>query len=162
MKKLTYILALATAALNAAPALADGPDRLSFGVGYYDIFDDEDAVDVRAEYRFGNDILLGIKPFLGAEATTDAALYGLGGLYGDIPLAPQWYLTPSVGAGLYLDGSGKDLGSAFEIRSQVEVGYEFSGENRVSVGLSNISNAGVGDHNPGTQVLNVYYHMPIQ
>lgn len=162
MKKIVLSLVLCAAAMNAAPAFADGPDRLSFGVGYYDVFDDDGAVDVRAEYRFGDDLVWGIKPFVGAEATTDAALYALGGFYGDIPVAPQWYITPSIGAGAYFDGDGKDLGSTFEMRSQLEVAYELTNSARVSAALSHISNADTAHKNPGTEVLGVYYHMPIQ
>jgi hypothetical protein len=133
---------------------------LSLGVGYYDIMDNEEAVDVRVEWRSGNDLFWGIKPFVGAEATTDAAIYGLAGLYRDFPVSPNWYITPSFGAGLYHDGDGKDLGHVIEFRSQIEVAYEFDSNNRVSLGFGHISNASIGDRNPGTEILNLYYHMP--
>ena len=162
MKKLLLLSALALSVALAAPpaARADGSDMLSLGVGYYDIMDNEEAVDVRVEWRSGNDLFWGIKPFVGAEATTDAAIYGLAGLYRDFPVSPNWYITPSFGAGLYHDGDGKDLGHVIEFRSQIEVAYEFDSNNRVSLGFGHISNASIGDRNPGTEILNLYYHMP--
>lgn len=150
-----------SAALFAAPAAhADGGDRLLLGLGYYDINDNEDALDARVEWRSGNDIVWGISPLAGVEATSDGAIYGLVGLYRDFPIAPQWYVTPSFSAGLYHDGGGKDLGHAVEFRSQLELGYEFQSTHRVSLGASHISNAGIGDSNPGTEIVNLYYHMP--
>lgn len=161
VKKLLLTSAMLAAALLAAPAAhAEGGDRLLIGAGYYDIMDNEDAFDMRAEWRGGDDFVWGIAPFVGAEATSDGAIYGLAGLYRDFPVAPQWYVTPSIGAGLYHDGDGKDLGHTVEFRSQIELGYEFESMHRMSVGFGHISNASLGDRNPGTEILNVYYHMP--
>jgi hypothetical protein len=161
VKKFLLTSAVLAATLFAAPAaMAEGGDRLLLGVGYYDINDNEDALDVRAEWRSGNDFFWGIAPFVGAEATSDGAVYGLAGIYRDFAVAPQWYVTPSFGAGLYHDGGGKYLGHTVEFRSQVEVGYEFESMHRVSIGAGHISNAGIGDSNPGTEIVNLYYHMP--
>jgi opacity protein-like surface antigen len=161
VKKLLLTSAMLAAALSAAaPAQAEGGDRLLIGAGYYDIMDNEDAFDMRAEWRGGDDFAWGIAPFVGAEATSDGALYGLAGLYRDFAIAPQWYITPSFGAGLYHDGDGKDLGHTVEFRSQIELGYEFESMHRMSVGFGHISNASLGDRNPGTEILNLYYHMP--
>ena len=151
---------LAAALFSASSAHAEGSDRLLIGAGYYDIMDNEDAFDMRAEWRSGDDFVWGISPFVGAEATSDGAIYGLVGLFRDFPVAPQWYVTPSFGAGLYHDGDGKDLGHTVEFRSQIELGYEFESAHRMSVGFGHISNASLGDRNPGTEILNVYYHMP--
>lgn len=160
MKKTLFLSAMALSFVFAAPQARAEGDLLSLGVGYYDMFDDDDAVDVRAEWRSGSDIVMGVKPFIGAEATTDAALYGVVGLYRDFPVAPNWYVTPSIGAGLYHDGDGKDLGHVVQFRPQIELSYEFDTRNRLAVGLSHMSNMGLDDRNPGTEILNVYYHMP--
>lgn len=161
MKKILLLSVLLAGMFAAtAPASAAEGDMLSLGVGYYDILDDEGALDVRAEWRSGYNILAGVKPMVSLEATSDAALYGAVGLYRDFAVAPNWYLTPSFNAGLYHDGDGKDLGDVIEFRSQIELGYEFSARNRVSVGFGHLSNAGLDDRNPGTEVLNLYYHMP--
>ena len=48
-----------------------------------------------------------------------------------------------------------------EFRSQVELGYQFENQSRLSLAFSHISNAELGDDNPGTEVLNLYYHLPL-
>jgi hypothetical protein len=162
--KLLPLSLLALAALPCAlstPARADDINRISVGIGYYDVFNDQSAADFRVEYRPGKSIIWELRPWLGGEVTSDGAVYGAAGFLYDFHLAPQWILTPSLGAGLYADGNGKDLDSAIEFRSMVELGYEFQNASRLSAGLSHISNAGIGDRNPGTEVLSLYYHIPI-
>ena len=71
------------------------------------------------------------------------------------------YVTPSFGAGLYSQGdSDLDLGSAIEFRSQIEGGYEFDNGHRVGAAFGHISNASIDEDNPGTEILNLYYHVP--
>lgn len=144
-----------------APAQAQS-DLLSLSIGYYDINDNEDAVDFRAEYRWDDPLVWVIKPWAGVEASSDAAFYALGGLLADIKVGSGFLITPSFGAGLYADGGGKELGSAVEFRSQLEMGWEFEGGARVGVAGGHISNGGLGDKNPGTEFLNLYYHIPVQ
>lgn len=134
---------------------------LGFGVGYYDIFDEDDAVDLRVEYRAGEPCFWEIKPFAGGHITSDGGVYALGGLYGDINLSPEWTLTPSFGAGLYSDGDGKDLGHVVEFRTQLELGYNFQNGSRLSGGLAHISNAGLDSRNPGTEILSLNYYFPL-
>jgi len=152
---------LALTVFTPQPAQAHQDDLVSFGLGIYDVGGDDDSVDFRAEYRWGKDLLWGIKPFAGVNASGNGALYGLGGLYGDINLTKNLYLTPSFGAGLYSDGGGKDLDHVLEFRSQLELGYKFESQDRISVAYSHTSNAGLGDENPGLETLNLYYHVPV-
>lgn len=155
-----FALCALIAAVAAPPARAS-EDLLVLGAGYYDVFDDNGAADFRIDYRWNNPLVLGIKPFLGAEVTSDSAIYGLGGLYVDWGLAPHWYVTPSIGAGLYHEGSGKDLGNGIEFRSQLEIAYEFETRHRLAAGISHISNAGLGDDNPGTEILSLSLAIPV-
>ncbi len=147
--------------IAALPASAQ--DLMSVGVGYYDINDNEDAADFRLEYRWDDPLIWQVKPWLGAEATSDGAVYAVGGVLLDMHLDSEdkWVVTPSFGAGLYGDGDGKDLGNTVEFRSQLELGYNFSDKSRLSIAGGHISNAGLGDSNPGTEIVNVYYHIPV-
>ena len=149
--------------LQSAPAVAGEDDTsfLSLGVGYYDLVsNDDDAADFRLEYRHGSG-LWWIKPWLGVEATSDAGLYGAGGILIDIPLGDRFALVPSFGVGAYENGDGKDLGSTVEFRSQIELAYRFENRSRLGVAFSHISNASIGNENPGVEILNLYYHLPI-
>jgi hypothetical protein len=147
--------AAAQVVLNETPAVISG------GVGWYDfVQSDDEAVDFRLEYRHGEDFLF-LKPWGGVEVTTDGSVWGGIGVLMDITFFDSVVLTGSVAPGLYEDGGGKDLGSVFEIRSQVELGYQFENESRLAVSFSHTSNASVADDNPGTEVLNLYYHIPL-
>jgi hypothetical protein len=159
------VLGLAAASFAAwtAPLRADedDPSYLTAGAGWFDIIhNDERAGDFRLEYRHGEKLLL-LKPWAGVEATSDGAVYGAVGVLLDIYFGPRIVLTPSFGAGLFEEGSGKDLGHVVEFRSQVELAYRFDDRSRFGVAFGHISNASLGDDNPGTEVLNLYYSLPI-
>ena len=52
--------------------------------------------------------------------------------------------------GYYDRGNSKDLGHNLEFRSQIEFSYQI-GLNRIGFNLNHISNASIGDTNPGTE-----------
>jgi hypothetical protein len=156
-------LILATAASLGAPARADGgdPSYLVFGAGYFDInLRDDEAVDFRLEYRHGEKFWI-FKPWAGIEATSDGAFYGAVGVLIDIDIGERVVLTPSFGAGYYEAGNGKDLGHEIEFRSQIELWYRLDNRARLGLAFSHISNASLGDDNPGVEILNVYYALPL-
>ena len=160
-----FILA-AAAALSllfgvAAPAVAGGdPAFLRFGAGYYDINDDEDAGEFHFEYisdwRFWK-----LTPQIGVMATTDAAAYLYAGIRLDLFLGRRWVITPQFAPGLYHDGDGKDLGHVIEFRSAIEVAYRFDDRSRLGLSFYHLSNAGLDDNNPGTEVLTLHYSYPL-
>ena len=167
MKQLATFSTIAILALCAgnhtAQAQDSGTNLLGLSAGYYDIGDDDGAADFRLEYRQGDPILFNyLKPWLGLEVTSDLSVWGGGGFLLDIPLGEQFYLVPSIGVGLYTEGdSDKDLDYPIEFRSQLELGYKFENENRLGVAFGHISNAGMGDDNPGTEILSLYWHTPV-
>jgi hypothetical protein len=168
MKRLALLSALLCAVLLATGgraaaqvALNETPAVISGGVGWFDVVQqDDEAVDFRLEYRHGDDFLW-LKPWGGIEATSDGSVWGGIGVLMDITFFDTVVLTGSLAPGLYEDGGGKDLGSVFEIRSQVELGYQFENQSRLSVSFSHTSNASVADDNPGVEVVNLYYHLPL-
>ena len=151
-----------------------------FGLGIYDIkFDGSDtnqATDLRYEYRSDESLLnIGpkednfffLKPFFGIEFTNDSASYFLTGIYFEDNLGElfegdksKFFFTPSFGAGIYDDGSGKKLGNDLQFRTSFEISYELQNKNRIGISLSHISNANLGSKNPGVEVLSFSYHIP--
>lgn len=160
MNRFIPLLALSLL-LFFSPSGARAQDFLAVGFGKMNVLDSDDFWDVRTEYRWGEGLIWQIKPFIGVEVNDEGAIYGLGGLYYDFGIAPHWYLTPSFGAGLWHDGGGPDLGHAVEFRSQLELAYEFENGHRLSTGFSHISNASLGDRNPGTEILSFYWQVPV-
>ncbi len=151
-----------------------------FGIGIFDVkFDGSDtrqATDFRYEYRSDKSLVdIGppkdnfffLKPFFGIEHTTDQASYFLTGLYFEDNLGElfdgrdsKFYFTPSVGAGYYEDGSGKKLGNSLQFRTSLEISYELKNKNRIGLSISHISNANLGDKNPGSEIISISYHIP--
>ena len=155
-------MALAIAAGAPGGVRADDPSFLTLGLGYFDMNkQDNEAVDFRLEYRHGQKFWI-FKPWIGVEATSDGAVYGAAGVLIDVFLGNRVVLTPSFGAGYYEKGDGKDLGHEIEFRSQIEVSYRFDDRSRLGLAFSHISNASIGDDNPGVEILNVYYSIPLE
>ena len=174
LKLLTSIIIL----LFTNPAISEGTNI--FGFGIYDIkFDGSEknqATDFRYEYRSDKSLLdIGpeednfffLKPFFGIEITNDSASYFLTGIYFEDNLGElfegnnsKFFFTPSFGAGIYSDGSGKKLGNDLQFRTSFEVSYELKNKNRIGISFSHISNANLGDKNPGVEILSFSYHIP--
>ena len=151
-----------------------------FGLGIYDVkFDGSEknqSTDFRYEYRSDESLInIGpeednfffLKPFFGFEYTNDNASYFLTGIYFEDNLGElfegknnKFFFTPSFGAGIYNDGSGKKLGNDLQFRTSLEVSYELKNKSRIALSLSHISNANLGDKNPGVEILSFYYQIP--
>ena len=151
-----------------------------FSIGIYDIkFDGtekDQTSDFRYERRFDESLfdlgtkefnLYELKPFIGIEFTDKSSSYLLWGLYFQDNFGVlfndkknNFYLIPSIGIGAYDEGDGKDLGHTIEFRSSIEVSYELKNKNRIGLSLSHISNANIGDKNPGVEVLSLSYQIP--
>ncbi len=160
---LAFAASLGAASLGAAaPARAEGdPSFLAFGLGYYDVNKRENsAADFRLEYRHGEKFWI-FKPWVGVEGTSDGAFYGAAGILVDVFFGKRFVLTPSFGGGFYANGGGKDLGHEIEFRSQIELAYRFDNRARLGVAFSHISTASIGTDNPGVEVLNLYYSLPL-
>ena len=91
------------------PAYADDPDFLAVSLGGHDYDDNEEALEVRLEYRSDRRLWI-FKPFSGLMLTSESAAYGYGGVLFDVFFGRRIVLTPSFAAGFYHDGAGKDLG----------------------------------------------------
>lgn len=158
IKTLRYTTCLALSALCLLPIQAKAESSISVGASYVDIIDDEKSAGLRLEYRSGYDLIYGIKPLIGGEVTTDHASHGFVGAYRDFQISENWYFTPSVVGGLYANGSGPDLDHFIQFRSMIEIGYQINDSYKISAGLSHISNADLGDSNPGSESATLYIH----
>lgn len=135
----------------------------SFGVGVFDGINNTDqdwATDLRVEYRFGNPFFYVVKPLIALQATTDGAGGAFAGLVADWVIGERFVVAPSLAAGLWADGGGKELGSTIQFRSQIEAGYRFGNDWRLTAAISHISNADLATSNPGVEIGTVYLHVP--
>ena len=175
---MTFIRILIIVFFISNPIFAGGYDV--FGIGYYDIkFDGSstnEAIDFRYERRFDKvlvdigpeeDNFFYLKPFAGIETTSESAYYILGGIYLEDNLGQlfigkksNFIFTPIFGAGYYDDGNGKKLGNEIEFRTTLEISYEMQNKNRIGLSFSHISNANIGNKNPGVEIISLSYQIP--
>ena len=171
MRALTLLLFI----LISNPVISEGYDV--FGIGFYDVkFDGSEtnkATDFRYERRFDISLLeigpesydfFNLKPFAGFETTSDSASYFLAGVYLEDNVgtlftgnSSNFIFTPSLGFGYYDDGDGKKLGNTIEFRTTFEISYQLKNKNRIGLSFGHISNANIGQKNPGVEVLSLSY-----
>ena len=95
------------------------------------------------------DTFLGtLSPITGGFVTENAALYAYTGVEWNVDLGPINF-TPSFAPGLYGEGDGKDLGSALEFKSEIQMSLNLSDSTEFGMSYNHISNASLGDKNPG-------------
>ena len=151
LKKSCFILLITFALGNFS--FADQKDKWSISIGQFDVNDTIDSSELRLELLYGNNFYensYGLKPFIGAMLNGDSGKYAYTGLRKDFTVSKKWNFTPSFALGYYDRGDSKDLGHNLEFRSQIEFSYAM-GENRIGFNLNHISNASLGDTNPGTE-----------
>jgi len=154
---------LLAAPLAAGPAWAGDPAFVSFSGGYFDFNRQKDEqAELRLEYR-SNYELWHFKPFVAGSVVSNDMTFLGGGVLIDIYFGRRWVATPSFAA-TWWRGKNKDLdlGYPLEFRSQFELAYRFDDRSRLGVAVAHYSNAGLGDDNPGTEIMSVYYSIPVE
>ena len=95
------------------------------------------------------DTLIGnISPITGGFITENSAVYFYTGFEWNVDMGSITF-TPSFAPGLYFEGDGKDLGHIIEFKSEVQFSYEFSKNSSLAFSYNHLSNASLGDKNPG-------------
>ena len=99
--------------------------------------------------NLNRDTFLGnLSPITGALITADAAGYLYTGVQAQYKLGALNF-TPSFTPGLYFEGDGKDLGHLIEFKSELQFSLDLSNTSEVGFSYNHISNASLGDKNPG-------------
>ncbi len=154
MKIIGSILSLLILVLYGFSAQSNDKNMWSFSLGQFDVnYKDKDSSEIRFEYLYANNFLKNnydLKPFLGVMRNGDNGKYIYSGLRKDIEISENWFFTPSFALGYYDRGDSKDLGYNLEFRSQIEFSYKLK-SSRIGFNLNHISNASIGDTNPGTE-----------
>ena len=134
----------------------EGNNDISFYTGTFDLIDKEGddqtslfGVEHKNPNLFRNTILGKFSPVSGGFMTGESSVYlytGIEGQYGIGPLK----ILPSFTPGYYEKGSGKDLGSVLEFKSEIKIGFNIFENSKIGYSYSHISNNDMGDGNPGT------------
>ncbi|MGR3623367.1 acyloxyacyl hydrolase [Pseudophaeobacter sp.] len=158
------ILGAALAAGIASPALSG---ELVFGLGHteYSRSGSEDGAVLALEYLHspfyqGQVFSAHLAGAVELVETGDAFIGG--GISGNWDLQRGWFIEASMMPGAYFESAPlNDLGSTFEIRSQIALGKRFNSGKALSLALSHKSNASTADINPGVNVLALRWHVPL-
>jgi len=161
-------LYLAVAALFSAfagPGAAragEDPGYFIVNAGAFDFTRSTSAAQFGVQYRMGEKLWF-IKPAVGIFGTSDGAVYGYGGFGIDLYFGKCKCVifTPDFAVGYFEKGDGKVLGNEIEFRSGGEISYRYEDRSRIGVGIHHLSNAGLGDSNPGEESFMVNYSIPI-
>jgi lipid A 3-O-deacylase len=141
------------------------PPRVVIGGGAFDVLPNNKHSGsgttglALSEFRFGDQLWI-FSPFVGVFGTGKGAVYTYVGFGFDIHIPYNFIITPSFAGGYFNGGHGIDLGYYWEFRSGAELDYRFTDDRRLGVGFYHISNAGLGVHNPGVELVNVILTAP--
>ena len=127
--------------------------ELNFFTGMFDFSDAKQAsgilgVQHRNDSLFRESFLGKLSPISGGFLTEKSAFYLYTGAQAEYNLG-LFTITPSFAPGYYNSGDGKDLGSALEFKSEIQMSLNLSDSTEFGMSYNHISNASLGDKNPG-------------
>ena len=142
-----------TTSLSDDLKLTDKNTEVNFYSGMFDFSDDgKRSVLIGLQHQnedlFRESFLGTLSPITGGMVTADNAVYFYTGIQADYELGPL-SLTPSFAPGYYNEGEGKDLGHPIEFKSEVQLSFNLSKNSMFGMSYNHISNASLGDKNPG-------------
>ena len=150
---LTAFLIFSSALLSDEKSKGDSDHQYNFFIGNFDFSDDKQAA-LLFGFQHQNELLerdtyLGnISPITGGFITKNSAVYIYSGIEWNIEMG-AFDFTPSFAPGLYHKGDGKDLGHALEFKTEIQLSYSLSENTNFGMSYNHISNASLGDKNPG-------------
>ena len=131
----------------------DNDTELNLFTGMFDFSDDKQASGVlgmqhQTDDLFRKSFLGKLSPITGGFLTEKSAFYLYTGAQAEYDLG-LFTITPSFAPGYYNSGNGKDLGSALEYKSEIQMTLNLSDDTEFGISYNHISNASLGDKNPG-------------
>ena len=150
-KKLTFLFFIL---FSVTQVLADDNNhQFNFFTGNFDFSDHKQAAVLvglqhQNESLVRDTIIGNISPITGAFITENSAVYVYTGFEWNVDMGTLTF-TPSFAPGLYHEGDGKDLGHILEFKSEIQFSYELSKDASIGLSYNHISNASLGDKNPG-------------
>ena len=127
--------------------------QYNFFIGNFDFSDHKQAALLvgfqHQNENLNRDTIIGnISPITGGFVTENSAVYVYTGFEWNVDMGTLMF-TPSFAPGLYYEGDGKDLGHVIEFKSEIQFTYEFSDNSHIGFSYNHVSNASLGDKNPG-------------
>ena len=135
-------------------ANADTGNKWNFYAGMFDFSDEGKKSNLfgiqHINTNLHRDSFIGtLQPVTGLMITADNAAYFYTGFQIQSQSEGPLKFTPSFTPGLYSEGDGKDLGHVIEFKTELQISYELSSNSEIGFSYNHISNASLGDKNPG-------------
>ena len=142
-----------TTSLSDDLKLTDKNTEVNFYSGMFDFSDNgKRSVLIGLQHQnedlFRESFLGRLSPITGGFLTEKSAFYFYTGAQAEYEIG-SFTFTPSFAPGYYNAGDGKDLGSALEFKTEVQMSVNLSDSTQFGMSYNHISNASLGDKNPG-------------
>ena len=139
------------------------PPLLSVGAGVFNTSKEHKIADFQLEYTSTYTKFLFARWLGGVMVTAEGGSFLYSGIGWDILIGKsRLVLIPGFAPGIYVDGGGKKLGFPIEFRSSIGLAYQFPSQNRIGMQYYHLSNASMGQRNPGVEVLMCYFAVPFR
>ena len=159
MKKFKLFLILIIFVFGMFPAYSEEQKKNSndhefnFYTGTFDFSDDGKRASLfgiqhQNESLIRDSFLGNISPITGLMLTEKNAAYLYTGIQAQYKMG-KLNVVPSFAPGLYSEGDGKDLGHVVEFKSELQLSLDLSSNSELGFSYNHISNASLGDKNPG-------------
>ena len=127
--------------------------EISLFTGMFDFSDHKQKAGIIGLQHQNDDLyresFLGkLSPITGGFLTENNAFYVYTGAQAEYELG-LFTITPSFAPGYYNSGDGKDLGHILEFKTEVQMSLNLSDSTEFGMSYNHISNASLGDKNPG-------------
>ena len=143
--------------LSLAYSADENQDELTtefnFFTGMFDFSDDKQASPVLGLQHQNEELFINtgkgrMSPITGAFITANNAFYLYTGVQAEYKIG-SFIINPSFAPGYYGEGNGKDLGYPLEFKTELQVSFDLSEASHLGMSYNHISNASLGDKNPG-------------
>lgn len=139
---------------------AKANNYLSVSGGVFDLFRSKyRSTAICLEYKPSFD-LKKMRVISGVMGTFDGSFYFFSGIAIELFFCKNLFFSPNIALGLYLKGNGKDLGCPLEFKSGIELGIQHE-RHRFSLNFCHISNAHIGNKNPGAEIMLLTYSLSL-
>jgi len=140
--------------INAEEIKKNSDHQYNFYTGNFD-FSDHKQKAILFGFQHQNETLMrktflgDASPITGGFITENSAAYIYTGVEWNHDMGGKMTFTPSFAPGLYTKGDGKDLGHVLEFKTELQASYAISEDSSFGVSYNHISNASLGNKNPG-------------
>lgn len=182
-----FFLIFLVVSINTSVSAKKNHSRFSFGTGIYNFMENgksrctkpqsdqtcftKDLEDIKSssaainvEYYTKKKVFKYIHPYFGFLATHKKAYYSYFGLGGDLFFlkCKCFIVSPSLAVGWYVDGDDIKLGNRIQFKSGGDLMYKFKNDVRLGMGVYHLSNANLGNENPGSEQVIIKYQFPLR